>query len=248
MDLEFIVLVSIILLIASFVHGVAGFGFAIIPTPLIALFTDIQTAIVLTLIPTLVVNLVSFLSEGNTISAFKRFLPLALLVMLGSAIGTQILIFSDSNIFKLLLAFVILFYLFANKINLTIPTFKTHPKSTFVGFSLFAGLMGGLTNVIGPILMIYALEAKYTKAELIQAMNLSFLLGKIIQIVLFSINGNFNTEQLTFSFASILLISFSLYLGIKVKRKIDTALYLKLIKIVLFIISIILIFQYFKEA
>jgi len=64
LDLDFFIVASIVLIIAAFVHGSIGFGFALIPTPIIAIFTDIQTAILLTLIPTLVVNLVSFLSEG----------------------------------------------------------------------------------------------------------------------------------------------------------------------------------------
>ncbi|PHO09795.1 hypothetical protein CPG37_07195 [Malaciobacter canalis] len=77
MDLDFFIVASIVLIIAAFVHGSIGFGFALIPTPIIAIFTDIQTAILLTLIPTLVVNLVSFLSEGNILDGLKKHMPLA---------------------------------------------------------------------------------------------------------------------------------------------------------------------------
>ncbi|AXX87618.1 sulfite exporter TauE/SafE family protein [Malaciobacter marinus] len=243
MDLDFFIVASIVLIIAAFVHGSIGFGFALIPTPIIAIFTDIQTAILLTLIPTLVVNLVSFLSEGNILDGFKKHMPLALLTMLGSAIGTQLLIMSNSELFKLLLAFIILIYLFVNKVNMSISIFKTYPKSSFVIYSLFTGVVGGLTNVMGPLLMIYGIELKYSKAELIQAMNISFLFGKIIQIVVFLINGSFTSEHLSFSFMAIFIISFSLYLGIKLKKRMDTKVYLKVIRAVLFIISLILIAQ-----
>lgn len=243
MDLDFFIVASIILIIAAFVHGSIGFGFALIPTPIIAIFTDIQTAILLTLIPTLIVNLVSFLSEGNILEGFKKHMPLALLTMLGSAIGTQLLIMSNSEVFKLLLAFTILIYLFINKVNISISIFRIYPKSSFIVYSLLTGVIGGLTNVMGPLLMMYGIELKYTKAELIQAMNISFLFGKIIQIVVFFINGSFTSEHLSFSFLAIFIISFALYFGIKLKKRIDTKVYLKVIRVVLFIISLVLIAQ-----
>ena len=54
-----------------------------VATPLLALLTDIQTAIVLTFIPTLLVNLISIVNEGNIFLATRRHLSLALLAMQG---------------------------------------------------------------------------------------------------------------------------------------------------------------------
>ncbi|RXK01290.1 hypothetical protein CRU98_02260 [Arcobacter sp. CECT 8986] len=244
LDLEFFILISIVLIFAAFVHGSIGFGFALIPTPIIAIFTDMQTAILLTLLPTLVVNLVSFLSEGNSKEAVIRFLPIAVITMIGSAIGTQILIFSNSDIFKLLLAISILLYLYTNNKNISISAFSKYPKISFVLYPFFTGIVGGLTNVMGPMLMIYGIELKYSKAQFIQMMNICFLLGKVIQIFIFFINDSFTKTEVSFSLITILIISFSLYFGIKVKKKIDSKLYIKLIKILLLIISIILIVQF----
>ena len=75
--------------LAALIHGSIGFGFPMVATPLLALFTDIQTAIVLTFIPTLLVNLISIVSEGNILLAARRHLSLALFAMLGSAVGTK---------------------------------------------------------------------------------------------------------------------------------------------------------------
>jgi len=97
-SLEPLIFTAFIFLLAAFIHGSIGFGFPMVATPLLALFTDLQTAIVLTLIPTLLVNLISIISEGNILLASRRHLSLALLAMLGSAIGTQILLFVNSEI------------------------------------------------------------------------------------------------------------------------------------------------------
>ena len=102
MELEFLILISTILFFAALIHGSTGFGFPMISTPLLAFSVDIQTAIIYTLIPTLLVNIVSISTEGNFLHAFKRFWPLATYAGLGSIIGTLFLIGFNSDFFKLL--------------------------------------------------------------------------------------------------------------------------------------------------
>lgn len=243
MESDFLILLALFIFIASLVHGSVGFGFPMTATPLIALITDIQTAIIYTLIPTLLVNIISIWSEGNFIQAFKRFYPLALFGMIGSAIGTQILIYNSSDIFKLLLAFSILFYLSINLIRYEFTWIGTKPKLSRFIFGLGAGVLGGLTNAMGPVLMIYTLESKFTKSEIIQALNICFLFGKISQIILFSYASVFTMQEIENSFMLLIVTCIALYLGIKIKTLINPLYYTKLIKIILFIISILLIIQ-----
>ncbi|MEC9384130.1 MAG: sulfite exporter TauE/SafE family protein, partial [SAR324 cluster bacterium] len=82
---EALIFFTFIFFLAAFIHGSFGFGFPMVATPLLALFTDLQTAIVLTFIPTLLVNLISIISEGDILIAARRHLSLALFAILGSA-------------------------------------------------------------------------------------------------------------------------------------------------------------------
>lgn len=121
MDLntDFLIIFSLIIFISSLVHGSIGFGFPMIATPLLAMVTDMKTAILYIAIPTLLINLISIYSEGNFLQAVKRFYPLALMGMIGSAIGTQILIYSGTDFFKLLLALSIFLYLLYKNLKYT---------------------------------------------------------------------------------------------------------------------------------
>ena len=110
-------------------------------------------------------------------------------------------------------------------------------------FGLTAGIIGGLTNVMASILIIYSLESKHTKKEVIQSTNLCFLFGKIIQIVLFALHGSFNQELLTISFSSLVVVLFAMFIGFRVKNKILQESYRKVVKVVLFLIACILVFQ-----
>src|SRR4030095_5721395 len=54
-----------ILVIAALTHGTLGFGFPVISTPMIALFTDVQTAVIATLVPNLAINSISIVRGGE---------------------------------------------------------------------------------------------------------------------------------------------------------------------------------------
>lgn len=243
MESEFLILLALIIFIASLIHGSIGFGFPMIATPLIALMTDIQTAIIYTLIPTLLVNIISIISEGNFFQAIKRFYLLAIIAMIGSAIGTQILIYNNSDIFKLLLAIAILVYLSIDFIKYELTWIYTKPQLSRFVFGFGAGILSGLTNAMAPVLVIYTIESKFTKSEIIQASNICFLFGKIIQIILFSFASVFTIQEVQNSFVLLIIVAIALYLGIKIKSYLNASLYKQIIKVLLLMISLILIIQ-----
>ena len=177
---ELLIFAGTISFFAAFIHGSIGLGFPIVATALLALFTDIQTAIVLTLIPNILANIVSIKNEGRILVASRRYLAFALLIMLGSAIGTQVLIFTHSEIFKALLAITIIIYLLAEKIKLNLSWVREHQSFAKFSFGISAGILGGLTNVMAPILIIYSLESKLSKSDTIQRLNFCFLSGKLV--------------------------------------------------------------------
>uniref|UniRef100_UPI00404839C9 sulfite exporter TauE/SafE family protein n=1 Tax=Aliarcobacter sp. TaxID=2321116 RepID=UPI00404839C9 len=245
MDLntDFLIIFSLIIFVSSLVHGSIGFGFPMIATPLLAMVTDMKTAILYIAIPTLLINIISIYSEGNFLQAVKRFYPLALMGMIGSAIGTQILIYSSTDFFKLLLALSIFLYLFIQKFKIQMNWIDKKKRLSTVIFGLIAGLIGGLTNVMASILIIYSLESKHTKKEIIQSTNLCFLFGKIIQIILFTMHDSFNQELLVVSFSSLIIVAIAMFVGLMIKNKIPQEIYRKVIKVVLFLIASFLVYQ-----
>ena len=227
--------------IAAFVHGSIGFGFPLVATPLLALVTDIHTAILLTLIPTLLVNTSTIVSEGQAGSALRRFLPLALLAMAGSMIGTWILLFSNPWFFEALLAIAILVYLLFERVNLKMLWIREHPGASRIIFGISAGILGGLTNVMAPVLIIYSLESRHAKSEIIQAANLCFMLGKVAQLALFAVHGRFTLNALSISTAMLVVVSVALYFSVRIRKRIDTDVYTRVLRVFLFILAVSLL-------
>ena len=245
-NLEVFIVAGLISFFSAFIHGSIGLGFSLVATPLLALFTDIQTAIILTLIPTLLTNIISIKSEGDILSASRRYLSLAFFALLGSAIGTQILIFTNTEIFKALLAVAIVMYLLAERVNFNFIWVSEHQRFSKFIFGLSAGILGGLTNVMAPILIVYSLESKHSKGDTIQVLNFCFFFGKITQLILFIINGKFTLSQFSLSSLMFLAASFALYAGIKIRKKIKVSAYRKILRVVLLILAVLLLYQVSK--
>ena len=56
-------------------------------------------------------------------------------------------------------------------------------------FGLAAGIAAGSTNVMVPILIIYALELGLGATAMVQVFNMCFLAGKVAQMVMFAAAG-----------------------------------------------------------
>ena len=243
MEINFIIALALIVFCASIVHGSIGFGFGMIATPLVALFTDLQTTILFILIPTMLVNILSILSEGQFFEALKKFWFILILMIIGSVLGTILLVHTNSEYFKLLLAFIIFIYLLQSFIKINATFVSNYPKASTYGLGLFGGTLSGLTNVVAPLMIMYTLELKYTRKDTIQLSNLCFLFTKVGQIAVFLYFGTFTAEVFNISMMTLLMVFIGMFLGAKIKKLIDAKFYTKILKVLLFIIALTLVLQ-----
>ena len=143
MQSEFLLFEVIIVLLAGFFHGVVGFGFPMIATPLFVLFLDLKQAVLYTLFPTLITNVVSLKKANSFSHIWKEFWPLILSVMVGSIIGTNLLVVYYSHYFKLVIAAVMLLYLNKERLRFSL-THAVANQQTVV--TVIMGFVSGLVG------------------------------------------------------------------------------------------------------
>ena len=159
LDWQMMVLVLSIMLFAGLVHGTLGLGFPMVATPMLAVSFDVRSAILITLLPTVAVNLASLWNSRHSLSSVKRFLPITGFVLIGSIGGAYILASVDPDPFRLVLAGLILLYLWTN-LSGRVPR-QWIDANLIVAMGLFgilAGLAAGVTNVMVAILIIFFLS------------------------------------------------------------------------------------------
>ena len=241
-----IVFIITVVIFAGLVHGTLGLGFPMIATPLLALFFDVQTAILLTLFPTVAVNILSIIHGGRWKESIGRYWPLAAFTILGSVLGSHFLIASDPSPLRLLLAGIILVYLNVERIgSLPMGWIKKYPLASMAGFGVAGGFLAGSVNVMVPVLVIFALELGLAMTAMIQVFNLCFLAGKLSQISVFSSAGLLDMTSVMESIPAVIAAILALVIGIALRRHIQAELYRKLLKRLLLIVSLVLIAEYF---
>ncbi|HET9753169.1 MAG TPA: TSUP family transporter, partial [Myxococcales bacterium] len=100
-----------IAVIGGLAHGTMGLGFPIIATPLVALLLDVKTAVLVTVIPNIAINLISIARGGRWGRSVGRHWPVAAFVACGTVMGSRLLISAPVAPLQLLLAAMLVVYL-----------------------------------------------------------------------------------------------------------------------------------------
>ena len=94
--------------------------------------------------------------------------------MIGSFIGSHLLIVVPAELFHPLLAGMLILYLNAERVGAGFTWIRQRPQLSMAVFGLAGGLLGGTVNVMLPALIIYALEMRLSKTVTVQVFNFCF--------------------------------------------------------------------------
>lgn len=252
----------------SVLHGLTGMGFPMIATPALASSLPLTTALALLALPTLILNAKVVFSKPkaqtpkstpkntpnhqpptaqhpqaiNTLTLLKRYWLLALTSVIGSVLGVWLLFVLPTAYIGLMMAAVILYYATQGLLSLhglvrplTVPT----GRLSMAGFGLGSGLIGGATNAMSPILLMYLLSKTDDKDEIAIASNLCYLLAKVVQILLlWQEFARFDVKLWTLMAIITVFSLIGLSFGTALRPKISQLLFKRLIYIILLVLGL----------
>ncbi len=236
--------VCAVVLVAGLAHGLSGFGFPVISTPMVALFADVRTAVLVTVFPNIVVNVLSAVSGGQWRENLRRYWTMPLYVLAGTVVGTQVVLWAPANPLRLFLAAVIVVYLRQDWFRrVDWSAIVRHPRGSALAFGLVAGFLSGTVNVMLPPLLIYFTTLALPAVVMTQVMNACFLVGKVSQVAVFGAHGQFSLEglALTLPVCAVALAGYGA--GRKLQPLVAPALYRAMIRGVLWAMAAVLVAQ-----
>jgi uncharacterized membrane protein YfcA len=239
-----LVWVIIVMVVGGLAHGTMGFGFPLISTPMIALVTDIQTAVLVSLFPNLAVNVVSTLRGGRWRASLARYWPVAVYVLIGTVAGTRLLLIADPEPLKLLLALMIVVYLQQSRFaGAGWSWLSRHPRKSAALFGSLAGVLSGAVNVAVPPLVIYFMALGLDALAMTQILNLCFLVGRLAQAATFGLSGHLglSTFMATIPLTAVSLAA--LFVGMQLQRRIRAEVFRALLRRVLWVMAAVLAAQ-----
>lgn len=240
--------IAIVMIAAGFVQGALGLGFPTLATPLIAMATDIHTAVIVVLLPC-VGSIVMVMARAPLLrEAVTRFWPMPLFALAGSAVGTRLFVLYPDFPYALLLAAMIVVYLNIERLGRAEwPFVKRHRKAFGVVFGTAAGLSEGTANVAAPPLVVYYLALGLEPALVVQALNICFMAGKTMQFATLATVGGVPATQWLMTLPFVVLSIGGAIYGVHIRASLDATTYRRWLKRALAAIAVLLCGQYLAK-
>lgn len=236
----------IIVFFAALLHGALGLGFPMTSTPLLAWQGSLMRAIQLTLIPTLGVNILMIARESKPWQALRPFVAILPAMIVGTLVGSFFIIYFNPEIFRILLAAVIVAFLwldYRGHLNHLNP--GTSPRG-IVLTGLITGILVGTVNAGVPALIIFALYNRLSRGQSIVLFNSCFLIGKLTQIALFGSLHILNFEWQRLGLILLVVAMIGVLTGQWLGQYLDQARWRAAMRWVLLAIAISLIYHVFR--
>ena len=174
MEIDFLVQICLIFVLAGLVKGTVGFGLPTIGIGLGALISDIPTAMMLILVPTIFTNMTQILSTGSVASVLTKtwaFLLGAVVLVPG---GLWMVVVVPEFPYERLLGLSILVYSLASLrgFNPVMRTKNNHGIGVALG--LLNSVLTGMTGSMSVPGVMYLRSLQFTKDDLLCAMGILF--------------------------------------------------------------------------
>jgi uncharacterized protein len=240
-----VIWIALVVLVSGVMQGALGLGFPTLATPLIAMVTDIRTAVVVVLLPCIATVVIAAMKGVALRRVLAEFWMMPLYMLVGASIGTRLFIAYPQFPYALLLAAVILVYLNLDRLgrgeSITIKRYRN--VFGFV-FGVIAGLSEGTANVAAPPLVIYYLAIGVQPTMLVQAMNICFVVGKSTQFATLATVGGVPAAHWLATLPLAAVAATGALYGVRIRDRIDAATYKRWVKFALFAIAVFLVAQY----
>ena len=171
------------MLLVAIVKGAIGFGFPTLGTPLLALVVDVKTAVAVLVIPNMVMDGLQLRRSGPIGDAPRRLAPLLLFTMIGTVIGTKLLVALSPRTATMILGVFILGYVLLDLARLSPRVPPSWELTLAAPVGLAAGIMGGITNAPGTPIALYLVALGMEKKEFVRSIAFTFLVVKGVQLV-----------------------------------------------------------------
>jgi uncharacterized protein len=143
----------------------------------------VKSAVALLVIPNLVMDALQLRRSGPLGDAPRRLAPLLIFTMIGTVIGTRLLVALSPRAVTLLLGGFVLSYVVLELVRLSPRVPASWELKLAVPVGLAAGIMGGITNAPGTAIALYFVALGMNKKEFVRSISFTFLVVKTVQLV-----------------------------------------------------------------
>ena len=242
---ESIALVGAIFLLAGLIKGVVGLGLPTVSLALLTVTVGLKAGIALMLVPSFATNVWQAVVGGRGRALMARLWTMLLAVVIGLWFGTGVLARSDAVILSAIFGGLLMLWSAYGLLSPRMPQPGTRERLLSPIFGAVTGFITGLTGsfVIPGVLYLQSLGLE--RDALVQAMGICFTVSTVALALAMSGRGLLPSELGLLSVAGLPTAFAGMWLGKKIRSRLDEAMFRRVFFVALFALGAFLIAKAF---
>jgi uncharacterized membrane protein YfcA len=236
------ILVAVIaLLLGGFAKGISGMGLPVVATPILTLLFDLQTAIPVVMVATLVTDVILLVKIPKQWGLIKHAVVLIIFGMFGIILGSYLLVNINQLLLSGILGVVILVFVITSFFSL-LPSIKRMIWLDAV-VGLLGGTVQGAAGASGPIISMYMLQMKMSRNEFLFLINCFFAFIDLIQIITVYKLGLYQGAVSYYALIALIPALVGLAIATLLQKRISDQVFRNSILIVMTLSALVLLFK-----
>jgi uncharacterized membrane protein YfcA len=231
------------LLLGGLVKGVVGVGVPMIAVPLMSLVIPAHYAAALVLLPVIPANLIQMRAGGPLRAKVVRFWPLLLGLCVGTVVGGWWFTQGDPRLIQLTLGLIVCIFLFVRLTRPAMAIPARWERSLGLGVGLFAGGVGGMAMLIGPMVVMYMTALRLSREEFIGAISYIYFVTTLVIAATLAGYSQLNMSLAAASVASCLPVFAGMWLGSRFRHFLHQETFERMLSLLLAVIATSLLFR-----
>ena len=228
-------------LLGGLVKGLIGLGLPIVSVAVLSSVVDVRLALATIVIPIVLTNFWQAVQTGRPFDTLSRFWPLIAVMLICIWLGAVLVARLPGDVLYGVIGVAVLIFTATSlaKPHWTLPS--KHERWVGVAVGALGGVLGGMSTIWGPPLVMYFVAIRLPKETFIRVVGLVWFAASIPLLLGYIRNGILDAQTAQLSAAACLPGFAGMWLGTWLRERFDQETFRKLLLVVLFLIGLNLI-------
>lgn len=234
-------LIAFAMALGGLVKGAIGIGLPIVCVAVLSQFVEVHLVLALVTIPICLTNFWQAIHAGSPLEPIRRFWPMILCLLVSLWLSAKLVVRIEPETLYGLIGCAVLIFTVTSFIQ---PSRGLTPATErWAGplAGLLGGVLGGLSAMWGPPMMMYFVMLRLPKEEFIRAVGLVWFAASLPLVAGYVENGVLNERTVQLSALACLPALAGLWLGQWIRGFIDQESFREVLLLALFLIGLNLI-------
>ena len=225
-------------LLAGAVKGVAGVGLPMTALGVLTFFTDPRTAFATALVPIFLSNGLQLYRAGDVPGAIRRYLPFLICMLIGIPLVLTLTADASERFLLSVLGAVVLLFVALNLSPFVPRISDRNAHRGQIACGTAAGILGGLTSIWLPAIVIYLTARNVSKDEFVRATGLLLVAGSVPLFAGYIREGFLTGPIALLSLGMLVPTAMGMLAGERLRNRLSEAAFRKVVLFMFFLIGL----------